>query len=108
MNRVDPAATAFPHRDARYQAVIIGAWDNAAEDQIGIDWVRAASADIAPHALNGSFLNFNSQDGTGAANGTDQMNRARAGSGGNWDRLVSIKRRYDPTNLFRENNNIRP
>jgi FAD/FMN-containing dehydrogenase len=32
----------------------------------------------------------------------------RAGYGANWDRLVEIKRRYDPTNLFRENNNITP
>ena len=88
--------------------MIIGCWDDPADDQTGIDWVRATSDAIAPHALNASFLNFNSPDGTGAENAADQVSRVRAGYASNLDRLVEIKRRYDPDNLFRENNNIRP
>ena len=53
-------------------------------------------------ALNGTFLNFNALDGA------DRRLRVRAGYGPNWDRLVEIKRRYDPLNIFRENNNIAP
>jgi hypothetical protein len=102
MNRVSASATAFPHRDAHYQLVISGGWDDPADDQVGIGWVRGLHAATEAYALNGGFLNFNAMDET------DRSRRVRAGFGQNWDRLVEIKRRYDPHNLFRENNNIVP
>lgn len=100
MNRIEPDATAFAHRDARYQLVIIGGWDDPADDAVGKSWVRDFAAATEPMALNGTFLNFN------ALEQRDRSQRVQAGFGPNWDRLVAIKRRYDPTNLFRENNNI--
>ena len=102
MNRIAPTATAFPHRDARYQLLVIGASDDPADDDASIDWVRGLHAATAHHALNGAFLNFNSLDAP------DRGDRVRAGYGINWDRLVAVKRRYDPTNRFREYNNVVP
>jgi FAD/FMN-containing dehydrogenase len=102
MNRVDPTATAFAHRDARYQLMAVANSDDPADDAAGIAWARELHAATERHALNGAFLNFNSLDGT------ERGDRVRAGYGVNWDRLVEIKRRYDPTNFFRENNNVVP
>jgi len=95
-------ATAFPHRDARYQIVIIGAWDDPAQDAIGRQWARDLHAAVEPYAMKGDFLNFNALDGT------DRQQRIRAGYGQNWDRLVEVKRRYDPDNVFHRNNTITP
>jgi UDP-N-acetylenolpyruvoylglucosamine reductase len=103
MNRVDPAATAFPHRDAEFQIVCIGGWDDPVDDAIGTIWTRSVAEATGKGALNGAFLNFNSADALG-----DTPARVQAGYGPNLERLREIKRRYDPTNLFRENNNIAP
>ena len=62
MNRVDPAATAFPHRDARYQLVISGSCDDSADDEQAIGWARGLHQATERFALNGSFLNFNALD----------------------------------------------
>jgi FAD/FMN-containing dehydrogenase len=102
MNRVGPNETAFAHRDARYQLVIAGGWDEPVDDGAGIGWVRGLHGATEPFALNGTFLTFNALDAG------DRLQRVRAGYGSNWARLVEIKRRYDPQNRFRENNNITP
>jgi hypothetical protein len=102
MNRIDPDATAFPHRDVRYQVVVVGAWENPAEDKIGRKWVRDLNAAIEPYAKKGDFLNFVDVDGG------DRQARIRAGYGPAWDRLVEVKRRYDPDNVFHRNNNVTP
>jgi FAD/FMN-containing dehydrogenase len=102
MNRVDPAATAFPHRDAHYHLIAVAASDDPADDAAGIAWARAVLGATERYALNGAFLNFNSLDPG------ERRDRVRAAYGPNWDRLVDVKRRYDATNLFRENNNIAP
>lgn len=102
MNRRAPDATAFPHRDARYQVVIVGAWDDPEQDEVGRQWTRDLHATIEPHAKEGSFLNFTAVDGD------NRQQRIRTGYGQHWDRLVEIKRRYDPENVFHRNNTITP
>ncbi len=102
MNRKAPDATAFPHRDARYQVVIVGAWDDPADDDVGRQWARDLHAAIAPYGKDGDFLNFASVDGD------DRQTRIRAGYGDSWDRLVTVKRRYDPDNVYHRNNTITP
>jgi FAD/FMN-containing dehydrogenase len=102
MNRVDATSIAFPHRDARYQAVISGVWDDPADDEQGRAWTRDLYAAIEPYGKTGSFLNFIDVDGS------DRQERIRAGYGRNWDRLVEVKRRYDPDNVFHRNNNVTP
>jgi FAD/FMN-containing dehydrogenase len=102
MNRVPAEATAFANRAAHYQLVAVGGWDDPGEEAQGIAWARTVYQAVAPWSLDGAFLNFNS------GGDEDKLAFTRRGFGQNWDRLVAIKRRYDPTNLFRGNNNIPP
>lgn len=102
MNRLPADATSFQHRDAHYQVVIVGAWEDSAEDETGRQWARDLHDAIAPYAKEGDFLNFVAVDGS------DRQERIRAGYGQSWDRLVAVKRRYDPDNVFHRNNNIPP
>ena len=101
-NRMDPSATAYPHRDAEYQVVLNAQWDDPAEDDRGQKWVRASHSQIAPHGKKGEFLNFV------AADGDDRQQRVRSSFGSHWDKLTDVKRRYDPDNVFHMNNNIAP
>jgi FAD/FMN-containing dehydrogenase len=100
--RTGKSETAFWHRDARYQLVISGSWDDASMQEACIDWARRLHDAASPYALNGRNLNFTVVE-VGELNG-----RVRAASGDNYDRLVQIKTKYDPSNLFRVNNNILP
>ncbi len=102
MNLVPNEATAFASREAEYQIVGIGAWDEPSDDEAGIAWTRKLHRDMQPYSLNRAFLNFDSSDTT------DRSATIAAAYGQNWSRLVEIKNRYDPENLFSENNNISP
>lgn len=101
-NRVAPTATAYAHRDANYQLVITGGADDPADVPAATAWTRRVYEATAPYAKPQQFLNFNSFE-------TDERaQRVRLGYGENWERLVRIKRQYDPQNVFRANNNIPP
>lgn len=92
-------ATAYPHRDVLYAMNVHGRWLDAAEDGEVIGWAREFFDAAAPHAAGSVYVNFLTQD-EGA--------RIREAYGANYDRLVEVKRRYDPDNLFHFNWNIRP
>jgi FAD/FMN-containing dehydrogenase len=92
-------ATAFGHRDASFAAVIAGMWPDPADDDANTTWVKEYYAAIAPHSEAGGYVNFASAD--------DQP-RVAANYGANYPRLVEVKRRYDPQNLFHLNQNIEP
>jgi FAD/FMN-containing dehydrogenase len=96
---VDADATAFAYRDADTSMVIAGMWPDAADNEKNIQWVRDYAAAIEPYAEEGGYINFLSDD--------DQP-RIKANFRGHYDRLVNIKRKYDPDNLFRNNQNIKP
>ena len=98
-HRVDPGATAFAYRDANFATVIAGMWPDAADDEANTAWVRDYYAATAPHSEEGGYINFMAED---------DQDRIRANYRGNYDRLAEIKRRYDPGNLFRHNQNISP
>jgi FAD/FMN-containing dehydrogenase len=98
-HRVAPNATAFGHREANFSMVVVSAWTDPSDDEANIGWVRDYSRAIAPHSEVGGYINF--MDG-------DDNGRIRANYGGNYDRLVEVKRKYDPDNLFRVNQNIVP
>ncbi len=96
---VAPDATAFGHRDASFACVIAGMWPDPADNEANTRWVRDFYAAIEPHSEKGAYVNFASED--------DQR-RVRENYGAGYDRLTEIKRRYDPDNLFRFNQNIVP
>jgi FAD/FMN-containing dehydrogenase len=92
-------ATAFGHRDAEFATVIAGMWPDPADNEANTRWVRDYYAAIAPHSQAGGYTNFASADD--AAKVADNY-------GANYDRLREVKRAWDPGNLFRLNQNIRP
>ena len=92
-------ATAYPHRDALYVMNVHTRWEAAADDARCIAWARAFFAASAPHASGGVYVNFLTED---------EGERIAQAYGGNYARLARIKQQYDPDNLFRSNQNIRP
>jgi FAD/FMN-containing dehydrogenase len=74
-------------------------WRDPADDESCIAWARALFKATAPHALETAYINFMPEDETG---------RVATAYGPNYHRLVEIKQRYDPSNLFRMNQNIVP
>jgi FAD/FMN-containing dehydrogenase len=92
-------ATAFAYRDANFATVIAGMWPDPAQNQANIKWVRDYYDATAPHSELGGYVNFMAEDDQG---------RVKDNYRGNYDRLVAAKRKYDPDNLFRFNQNIRP
>jgi FAD/FMN-containing dehydrogenase len=92
-------ATAFAYRDVNFATVIAGMWPDAADNDANIAWVRGFYEATAPYSEEGAYVNFLSGDDQG---------RIRANYKGNYDRLVEIKRKYDPDNIFRVNQNIQP
>ena len=99
VQRVPSDATAFAYRDANFATVIAGMWPDPADNEANIEWVRDYYAATAPHSEEGAYINFLSGD---------DQDRVRASYRGNYDRLVDVKRTYDPGNLFHLNQNIRP
>jgi len=93
---VPVAETAFPHRAVPFITTPGVRWYDPAGDADMVGWLRAASERIAAHAVPGAYVNFISEtDGPG-----------QTPFGVNFDRLRAVKRRFDPTNLFRSNQNI--
>ena len=98
-HRVPGDATAFAYRDATFATVIAGMWPDPAANEANTQWVRDYYAATAPHSEEGGYINFMA---------ADDQDRIRANYKGNYDRLVEVKRRYDPDNLFHLNQNIKP
>ncbi|HKY09931.1 MAG TPA: FAD-binding oxidoreductase, partial [Candidatus Binatia bacterium] len=98
-NRVAPDATAYAHRDAQYVLNVHGRWDSPAQDASGIEWARAFFRASAPYASAGAYVNFMTED---------EASRIAAAYGANYDRLVQLKKLYDPENVFHNNQNIKP
>ena len=99
VSRVPFEATAYAHREAEFVLNVHGRWAEAAKDAQCIRWARDLFAAVAPFATGGVYVNFMTQD---------EEERVRAAYGGHYDRLVQLKAKYDPANLFRMNQNIRP
>lgn len=100
-NRVGATDTAAGNRDAEYVFNVQGAWDDPAESPSHVAWVRDYWRAMQPFSTGGTYVNFLTRD--------DDEERVRAAYGpAIYDRLAEVKSRYDPGNLFRSNQNIRP
>jgi hypothetical protein len=99
ISRVPADATAYAARDAQFTINVHGRWQEAAKDAECIGWARELFRAAAPFASSGAYVNFLTQE---------EGDRIRAAYGRNYDRLVKLKNKYDPRNLFKVNQNIRP
>lgn len=93
-------STAYGHRDANYVFNIHGHWVDPADDERGLAWTRGLFDAVTPEATGTAYVNFMSDEGA------DRVRDAYPPSV--WSRLVEAKRRYDPENVFRLNQNIPP
>ena len=98
MGRVGPTETPFGDRSSPYMLSVDGNWTDG-DDEPRIEWVREAIREAERFTTGGTYLNFDGLDGA-----TGEL--VEAGFGSNYTRLRELKKKYDPTNLFRLNNNI--
>lgn len=101
IGQVPEDASAYGNRRAAYNLSLDAVWEDPGENERMIGWTRRAWANLRARTGGGVYLNF-------AGLGEENALLARAGYAGNYERLREIKRRYDPTNLFRGNINIAP
>ncbi|MFJ4169005.1 FAD-binding oxidoreductase [Paenarthrobacter sp. NPDC089714] len=99
VSRVGVQDTAFANRDMKFSPVIATQWVDPADNDANIAWARNYAEALAPHSERGGYINFMDSE--------DQQ-RVSDNYGPNWDRLVQIKGKYDPGNLFHVNQNIKP
>jgi FAD binding domain/Berberine and berberine like len=99
-NRVGEDETAFSHRDAFYDFLMLASWEGRSGAEANIGWTRDLYESIAPFLHGGLYVNAVTED---APQGIKEAFRPRT-----YDRLVVLKRKYDPMNLFRLNPNIKP
>jgi FAD/FMN-containing dehydrogenase len=97
-SRVAADATAYPHRDAAFAMNVHTRWTDKAEDEACVKWARAFADATAPHATGGVYVNFIPED----------EDRVEAAYGSNFDRLGELKKKFDPNNMFRLNQNVKP
>jgi len=97
--RVGQEATAFPFRDARWLINIPATWRDIADDEREIAWARETFAAVKPYLSEGNYVNFM---------GDDEDDTAAGAYGRTLQRLQEVKAVYDPENVFRLNQNIRP
>jgi FAD/FMN-containing dehydrogenase len=101
VRRVPSDATAFDQRDAAFNLVIVSRWASPADADANVFWARSASDALAAFGNGRVYVNY-----IGAGEKPDRVREAFGPE--KYARLAAIKRRYDPTNLFRMNQNIPP
>jgi FAD/FMN-containing dehydrogenase len=98
-HRVGKNETPWSYREANWGMVIVGVDPNPANKEIIVEWAQEYWETIHPHSAGGAYTNMMMEEG---------RDRVKASYRDNYERLVEIKRDYDPTNLFRANQNIKP
>jgi FAD/FMN-containing dehydrogenase len=100
VTRIAPDATAVPHRAPGYNLLIPSVWTDPATTDANIAWTRETYAALEPDRAEGRWLNYYGDD--------EDPAELDAAYGPNRARLAEVKRRYDPDNAFRHNQNIVP
>jgi UDP-N-acetylenolpyruvoylglucosamine reductase len=98
-SRVGKNDTAWNYRDANYAVVMVGVDPNPANKDKIIDWAKDYWSELHPYSSGGAYVNFMMEEGE---------DRIKATYGDNYEKLAAIKAKYDPKNLFRVNQNIKP
>jgi len=89
-----------PHREPGWNLLLPSVWLDPAETEANVAWTRDTHAALRAHLSDRRWLNYLADD-----QGADAV---RGAYGPNWDRLVAVKRRVDPDNVFHHNHNIPP
>jgi len=97
--RVGASETAFAQRQAQYSIAFLAQWTNPEESQLHIEWARALANSIRPYSSGAYYLNYLGEEGE---------DTIKAAFGLNHDRLMTVKKKYDPNNFFCLNQNIKP
>ena len=97
--RIAPEKMAYSSRDANYVMNVHSRWESAAEDERCIAWAHEFFAKSKPFASSGAYINFLTQD---------EADRIAFAYGATYKRLTDLKKKYDPTNFFQMNQNIKP
>lgn len=97
--RVGAAETAFANRGMKYSPVIAAQWMDPADNEANIAWARGYAEALRPYSAAGGYVNFMDAEDQG---------RVAENYGANYERLVAVKGKYDPGNLFHVNQNIKP
>ncbi len=98
-NRMPVEATAYPHRNVMYAMNVHTRWTDPAQDTACIAWAREFFSAATPYAAGSVYINFLTEE---------EGVRIADAYGPNYQRLAELKAKYDPANLFRRNQNIRP
>ena len=99
VKRVPAEETAFAQRDAMFNLAVISRWTDPSTAATHIDWSRQSSEAMRPYASGGVYVNYLGAEGA---------DRVRAAYGPKYEKLVAVKQKYDPKNLFSVNQNIQP
>jgi len=99
MQRVGKNETAWSYRDANFSQVMVGVDPDPSNSERITAWARAYWEALHPHSAGGAYVNFMMEEGE---------DRVKATYRDNYERLVAVKNKYDPTNLFHVNQNIKP
>jgi len=97
--RVAPTATAFPHRQYSWNLLAWSMWESPADSEKNIQWNRDCCEALRPFLIPSAYSNYVTDEGEATT---------REAYGPNYERLVALKKKYDPTNFFRMNHNIMP
>src|SRR5439155_23648224 len=103
VSRVGERDTAFGHRDARFDLVITSIWSDPTKDEANIAWTRGLWSAMEPFASGGVYVNYL---GAGRDEGAERIRAANDPE--KYERLVRLKRKYDPENRFRMNQHTPP
>jgi FAD binding domain/Berberine and berberine like len=98
-SRVGVSETAFAQRQAQYSVLILAQWVDPGESQRHIEWARGLADSMRPFSSGAYFLNYLGEEG---------KDTIKAAFGSNYDRLMAVKKKYDPKNFFSLNQNIKP
>ena len=98
-SHVNPADTAFPHRFDHYNCGAMLETEDPADTETGIAWARESWGAMQPFAERSAYVNDLGDEGE---------QRVREAYGSNFERLLALKKKYDPTNFFRLNQNVKP